>query len=56
LNNGLNLYKFDYKQEFKEIAGYDTYIGVMADEAKVIPNAVIRQSNGYDMVDYSKVY
>jgi len=56
LDNGLNLYKFDYKQEFKEIAGYDTYIGVMADEAKVIPNAVIRQSNGYDMVDYSKVY
>jgi hypothetical protein len=56
LDNGLNLYKFDYKPEFKDIAGHNTYIGVMADEAKAIPNAVIRQSNGYDMVDYSKVY
>jgi hypothetical protein len=56
LDNGLNLYKFDYKPEFKEIAGHGSYIGVMADEAKVIPNAVIRQPNGYDMVDYSKIY
>jgi hypothetical protein len=56
LDNGLNLYKFDYKPEFKEIAGNGSYIGVMADEAKVIPNAVIRQPNGYDMVDYSKIY
>jgi hypothetical protein len=56
LDNGLNLYKFDYKPEFKDIAGSGTYVGVMADEAQVIPDAVIRQSNGYDMVDYSKVY
>jgi hypothetical protein len=56
LNNGLNLYKFDYKPEFKNIAGFGTYVGVMADEAQAIPDAVIRQSNGYDMVDYSKVY
>jgi hypothetical protein len=56
LDNGLNLYKFDYKPEFKEIAGHGSYIGVMADEAKVIPDAVIRQPNGYDMVDYSKIY
>jgi hypothetical protein len=28
----------------------------MSDEAKVIPDAVIRQPNGYDMVDYSKIY
>jgi hypothetical protein len=56
LDNGLNLYKFDYKPEFKDIAGHGTFVGVMADEAKAIPNAVIRQSNGYDMVDYSKVY
>lgn len=56
LDNGLNLYRFEYKQEFKNIAGHGQYIGVMADEAKVIPDAVIRQSNGYDMVDYAKVY
>jgi hypothetical protein len=56
LDNGLNLYKFDYKPEFKELAGHGSYIGVMADEAKVIPDAVIRQPNGYDMVDYSKIY
>jgi hypothetical protein len=56
LDNGLNLYKFDYKPEFKELAGHGSYIGVMADEAKVIPDAVIRQTNGYDMVDYSKIY
>jgi hypothetical protein len=56
LDNGLNLYKFDYKPEFKDIAGHGTFVGVMADEAKAIPNAVIRQANGYDIVDYSKVY
>jgi hypothetical protein len=56
LDNGLNLYKFDYKPEFKELAGHGSFVGVMADEAKVIPNAVIRQPNGYDMVDYSKIY
>jgi hypothetical protein len=56
LDNGLNLYKFEYKPEFKDIAGHGSYIGVMADEAKVIPDAVIRQPNGYDMVDYSKIY
>ena len=56
LDNGLNLYRFEYKQEFKDIAGHGQYIGVMADEAKAIPDAVIRQSNGYDMVDYAKVY
>jgi hypothetical protein len=53
----LNLYKFDYKPEFKDVAGHGSYVGVMADEAKeIVPDAVIRQSNGYDMVDYSKVY
>jgi hypothetical protein len=57
LDNGLNLYKFDYKPEFKDVAGHGSYVGVMADEAKeIVPDAVIRQSNGYDMVDYSKVY
>jgi len=56
LDNGLNFYKFDYKPEFKDIAGHGSFVGVMADEAQAIPDAVIRQSNGYDMVDYSKVY
>lgn len=57
LENGLTFYKFDYKPEFKDIAGHGSFVGVMADEAKqLIPDSVIRQANGYDMVDYSKVY
>jgi hypothetical protein len=57
LDNGLNFYKFDYKPEFKDIAGHGSFVGVMADEAKeIIPDSVVRQASGYDMVDYSKVY
>lgn len=53
---GVNVYDFDYKPEFKELAGHGRFRGVMADELeKVIPEAVIVASNGYKMVDYSKV-
>lgn len=50
LNSGLNLYK--YKYIWDDIP----QIGVMADEVRqVSPKAVSVASNGYDMVDYSKL-
>jgi hypothetical protein len=54
LPNGLGIYEYEYKPEFKEIAGHGTHIGVMAQEVeKVIPNAVITFNNGYKAVNYS---
>jgi hypothetical protein len=54
--SGLPLYKFDYKPEFKDVAGHGTFYGVMAQEAEVhFPEAVSVAANGYKMVDYSKV-
>lgn len=56
LTSGINIYSFSYKPEFKDIAGHGSFIGVMADEVeKIIPEAVLVASNGYKMVDYSKV-
>jgi len=52
--NGLNLYEFEYKKEFKEIAGHGKFQGVLADEAeKLYPRAVQVESNGYKSVNYS---
>jgi len=57
LNNGLNLYKWDYKPEFKDMASHGTYTGVMVDEAKkVAPDAVKMHPSGHNMVDYGEVY
>jgi hypothetical protein len=57
LDNGLNLYKWDYKPEFKELAGYGTHTGVMADEVeKIIPSAVKIHSSGHKMVNYGEIY
>tara|TARA_R100000008_G_C3584663_1_gene171256 strand:+ start:2566 stop:3402 length:837 start_codon:yes stop_codon:yes gene_type:complete len=48
--SGLNIYNFEYKDsEF----GTGVYQGVMSDE--IPQSAVIRNNNGYDMVDYSKI-
>jgi hypothetical protein len=56
LASGLPLYRFEYKPEFKEIAGHGIFVGVMADEAeKLIPEAVSVHANGYKYVDYAKV-
>ena len=56
LKSGLPVYTFEYKPEFKDIAGHGTFVGVMAQEAeKLIPEAVSVHANGYKMVDYSKV-
>ena len=47
---GLNIYAFEY---INEIFGTGTWQGVMSDE--IPKNAVIKNKNGYDMVDYSKL-
>lgn len=56
LESGLPLYRFEYKPEFRDIAGEGIFVGVMAHEAeKVIPEAVGVAANGYKYVDYTKV-
>jgi len=53
LPNGLPFYQFEYKPEFKDIAGHGVHIGVMAQEAELVkPEAVITNANGYKMVNY----
>jgi len=54
LMDGVNIYEFDYKPEFKDKSGYGRYRGVMADEVEqVMPQAVGRDSDGYKTVHYS---
>ena len=54
LVDGINIYEFDYKPEFKDKAGHGRYRGVMADEVEqIMPNAVGRDSDGYKTVHYS---
>jgi hypothetical protein len=58
LPNGLALYEFEYKPEFKDrkLFGHGRHRGVMAhDVEKVIPEAVMTLEDGYKVVDYSKV-
>ena len=51
---GFGLYLFDYKPEFREIAGFGRQFGVMADEVEaVLPQAVVMHSDGYKRVDYA---
>ena len=57
LDNGLNLYSFEYKPEWKDEAGHGKQVGVMADEVETImPQAVIIRPDGYKMVDYGVIY
>jgi hypothetical protein len=57
LDNGLNLYSFEYKPEWKDEAGHGKFVGVMADEAETImPEAVIIRPDGYKMVNYGVIY
>jgi hypothetical protein len=56
LSNGLNLYTYEYKDEFKDNpkAGHGLQFGVMAQEVeKVIPEAVSVDKSGYKVVNYS---
>lgn len=53
---GLGIYEFEYKPEYKDMAGHGKQIGVMAQEVEqVIPDAVSVANNGFKMVDYGKV-
>ena len=55
LPNGLNVYEYDYKPEFKNhpFARKGKQIGVMAQEVQAIqPEAIIHGSDSYLMVDY----
>lgn len=53
---GFGLYLFDYKAEFRAVAGEGRQFGVMADEvAAIAPEAVNADENGYLRVDYSKL-
>ena len=58
MNNGLTLYSFEYKNEFKdrEYAGHGVHVGVMADEVEqVFPYAVKTLDDGYKVVDYGLI-
>ena len=51
---GIGLYLFDYKPEFKAMAGYGRRFGVMVDEVEaVMPKAVVMHSDGHKRVDYA---
>jgi hypothetical protein len=58
LENGLTLYSFEYKDEFKEreFGGHGVHVGVMADEVEqVYPYAVKTLDDGYKVVDYGLI-
>jgi len=58
LPNGLPVYSYEYKPEFKddEYCGHGRYVGVMAHEVEqIIPDAVVTRQDGYKMVNYAKV-
>jgi len=51
--NGLPVYEYEYKPEWKNEAGHGKFIGVMAqDVIKVQPEAVVHRDDGYMMVNY----
>ena len=58
LPNGLPVYEYEYKPEFKDgkFAGHGKFIGVMAHEVEqIIPQAVHTLDDGYKVVDYAKL-
>ena len=55
LPNGLPVYEYEYKTEFKNhpLAGHGKFVGVMAQEVEAVyPQAVITLDNGYKAVNY----
>jgi hypothetical protein len=53
LPNGLPVYEYEYKPEWKNEAGHGKFIGVMAQEVELVqPQAVITRPDGYKMVNY----
>ena len=56
LENGINLYKYQYKPEFRDQWGHGPQIGVIAQEVElVMPEAVVSTDDGYKVVNYSMV-
>jgi hypothetical protein len=56
LSNGVGVYRFRYKPEYRARWGDGTQFGFMADEVeRVVPGAVRFHRAGYKMVDYMKV-
>ena len=56
LDNGINLYTWKWTEEAKDIVGDQPEYGVLADEVQsVMPEAVIRGSDGYLRVNYAAV-
>jgi hypothetical protein len=56
--NGLRVYEFEYKPEFKDhpLCGHGKFIGYMAQEVeKVMPEAVFTMDNGFKAVNYDMV-
>jgi hypothetical protein len=54
-NNGLTVYRYEYKDEFKDhgLAGHGVHYGYMAQEVEqVFPYAVKTLDDGYKVVDY----
>jgi hypothetical protein len=52
--DGIGIYSYDFRPEFKDRFGHGTYIGVMADEVEeVYPSAVIVGDDGIRRVNYS---
>jgi hypothetical protein len=57
LDNGLNVYSYEYKAPYKDMWGHGQQIGVMAQEVEqIIPKAVSVHPDGYKMVDYSMIH
>ena len=57
-DNGMGIYEFEYKPEFKDhaLCGHGKFIGYMAQEVeKVMPEAVLIMDNGYKAVNYDMV-
>jgi hypothetical protein len=55
LPNGLPVYEYEYKPEFKDhpLAGHGKFVGVMAQEVEqMYPQAVVNLDNGYKAVNY----
>jgi len=53
LPNGLPIYEYEYKPEWKDEAGHGKFIGVMAQEVEMVkPEAVFTRLDGYKMVNY----
>ena len=56
LDNGINLYTWDWTEEGKRLASDTPTFGVLAQEVQeVMPEAVTRGDHGYLMVNYSKL-